>query len=139
LEDDLCRARDRKVQLEKELTNLIGAIADTGHTPSMTEAIAKRERELHTITQQLLGNQQQAVMPQLSELRNFIIERLTNIRTLVTSDVERARIELAKHITCITLQPQNGHYETTGEMDVVGKQPTDKRRDACLDGCGGWI
>ncbi len=123
LEDDLCRARDRKVQLEKELANLIGAIADTGHTPSMVEAIAKRERERHTITQQLLGNQQQAVMPQLSELRNFIIERLTNIRTLVTSDVERARVELAKHITRVTLQPQDGHYEATGEWDVVGKQP----------------
>jgi hypothetical protein len=124
LQDDLGRTRDRKVQLEKELGNLIGAMADTGHTPSMAEAIAERERELRTIIQHLLGNQQQAVMPQLSELRNFIIERLTNIRTLVTSDVERARVELAKHITGITLQPQDGHYEVAGEWNVLGNQRT---------------
>jgi hypothetical protein len=29
--------RDRKVQPEKELANLIRAIADTGHTPGMAE------------------------------------------------------------------------------------------------------
>jgi hypothetical protein len=85
----------------------------------MAEAIVERERELRTITQRLLGNQQEAVMPQLSELRNFIIERLTNIRTLVTSDVERARVELAKHITGITLPPHDGHYEATGDWNVV--------------------
>ncbi len=123
MQDDLGRARDRKVQVEKELGNLIGAIADTGHTPSMAEAIGERERELRTITQQLVGNQREAVMPQLSELRDFIFERLTNIRTLVARDVERARVELAKHITGITLRPQSGYYEATGEWNVIGKQP----------------
>ena len=123
MQENLCRARDRKIQLEKELANLIGAVAATGHTPSLAEAIAERERELHTITQQLLGSQQEGVMPQLSELRDFIIKRLPNIRTLVTSDVERARVELAKHITRITLQPRDGHCEATGEWNVVGKQP----------------
>jgi hypothetical protein len=136
MQDDLGRARDRKIQLEKELGNLIGAVAATGHTASMAEAIGERERELRTITQQLLGNQCEAVMPQLSELRDFILERLTNIRALVTSNVERARVELAKHITSITLQPQDGHYEAMGEWNVVGKQQPNTSKG---DGMRVWM
>ena len=123
MQDDLGRARDRKAQLEKELANLIGAVAATGHTPSMAEAIGERERELRTITEHLLGNEQRAVTPQLDELRDFVIERLMNIRALVNSDVELARAELAKHVTHITLQPQYDHYVATGEWNLLGKQP----------------
>ena len=123
MEDDLGRARDRKAQLEKELANLIGAIASTGHSPCMATAIGERERELRTITEHLLGSEQQAVAPQLGDLREFVTERLTNIRALINSDVERARAELTKHVTMITLQPQHDHYVAAGEWNLLGKQP----------------
>ena len=115
MNDNLCRARDRKAQLEQELANLIGAIASTGHMPSIAEAIGERERQHRIITEQLLGTEQHAVTPKLQDLREFVTERLTDIRALVTSDVERARVELTKHVTHITLQPQQDHYVATGE------------------------
>jgi hypothetical protein len=89
----------------------------------MVEAIGKRERELRTITEHLLGNEQQAVTPQLDDLRKFVTERLTNIRSLINSDVERARAELTKHVTLITLQPQHDHYVAMGEWNLLGKRP----------------
>jgi hypothetical protein len=123
MQDDLCRARTRKAQLEKELANLIEAIASTGHSPSMAEAIGAREGELRTITERLLGNEQHAGTPQLDELRHFVIERLMNIRTLVNSDVARARVELTKHVTRITLQPQHDRYVAAGEWNLLGSKP----------------
>jgi DNA invertase Pin-like site-specific DNA recombinase len=129
MEDDLGRARDRKVQLERELANLIGAIATTGHSPSIATAIGDRERELRTITEHLLGNERQAVAPQLSDLREFVTDRLTNIRALITSDVDRARAELTKHVTLITLQPQRDHYVAEGDWNLLGKQPSAAERE----------
>jgi hypothetical protein len=123
MQDGLGRARDRKLQLEKELANLIGAIAATGHSPSVAEAIGERERELRTITEQLLGNEQKAVTPKLDNLRDFVTDCLTNIRALVNSDVERARAELSRHVTQITLQPQHDHYVAIGDWNLLGKQP----------------
>jgi hypothetical protein len=123
MQDDLCRARERKAQLEQELAILTGAIAATGHSPSIVEAIGERERELRSITKQLLGNEQQAVTPKLDELRQFVTERLMNIHTLLNCDVERARAELGKHVTGTTLQPQQGHYVALGEWNLLGKQP----------------
>ena len=135
MQDDLCRARDRRGQLEKELANLTSAIAATGHSTSIAEAIGERERELRAITLQLLGNEQQAVTPKLDELRQFVTERLMNIRTLLNCDVERARAELTKHVTGITLQPQQGHYVALGEWNLLGRQPA--ARDS--DGMRVWM
>jgi hypothetical protein len=54
----------------------------------------------------------------------FTIDRLTHIRALVSSDIERARVELAKHVTSIILQPVHDHYQAAGEWNLLGKQPT---------------
>jgi hypothetical protein len=102
--------------LQNELANLIAAIVSTGHTPSIAEAIGERERELRTITQKLPGSQRDAVSPRLSEIRDFVIDRLTNIRALVNSDIKRARVELAKRITCI----RSSRFTTTTKRPGSG-------------------
>jgi hypothetical protein len=69
----------------------------------LVEAISERERELSEITQRIFASQADSVSSELARLRQFVSERLENIRELLSADVERAKQELAKHVTEIRM------------------------------------
>ena len=128
---DLGRLRARQAEIERELRELLRALAD-GYSPAITAAIAERERELASITGQLLSPGPDGLQASLEGLREFIVSRLGNVRELLlSSDVERARAELARHVRRLDLRPATAggvrYYVASGQWDFIGQGPQTER------------
>jgi len=64
----------------------------------------------------------------LHEMQQFVQERLQHVRGLLSAEVPRARAELSKHCTAITLTPTDSGFRISGDWDLLGGR---------LDGAGG--
>jgi len=117
------RAQERIKELKEQLRRLTVAVAEGGHSAFLLDAISERERELGELDSSLattcsgLGNSSE-------EVRQFALRRLSALPDLFSCDIPRARAELAKHVTQITLTPaetnENRHYSCTGEWNLLG-------------------
>ena len=120
----LDRMRQRKEAIQQELDKLIAAVAAVGHSPALVKAINEREQELAEITQKVLAAQPDSVSARVSRTRLFVSERLGNIRQLLYADVQKAKAELAKHVTRVEMVPRSegkeGHYIAIGEWNLLG-------------------
>jgi DNA invertase Pin-like site-specific DNA recombinase len=118
------RMRQRRDAIQQELDRLICAVASVGHSPALVKAINSREEELNEITRKLFTSEPDSVSAHMSRIRQFVYERLGNIRELLYTDVPRAKAELAKHVTCIEMAPlqdgKQGHYVAIGEWNLLG-------------------
>ena len=127
LSGELAGMRERKRQLESEVQRLTKAVAEGGHSKFLLEAISERERELQGITERLLSTGAGSVDAQVSEIQQFVTERLADLRKLLYGNVELARAELAKHVTEIRMIPhrteQKGFYVAEGEWNLLGGYP----------------
>jgi hypothetical protein len=116
--------RQRREQIQQELHRLVETVASCGHSAALIEAINNRERELAEITRRVLNAEPDSVSAQVAEIRRFVSEQLGNIRQLLNADVQRARTELAKHVTAIQMQPiaegKKGYYIAQGEWNLLG-------------------
>ncbi len=107
LDGALARLRNRKAELQAEVTNLAQAIAQSGYQSSVVmEQIAEREKELREIADQLV-EPKGSVRTQIAELREFTASRLRAIRKCLANpqDVLAARAALAEQFGKITLLP----------------------------------
>ena len=73
--------------------------AACGPSPTLIEGINQREQELKAITSQLLAGERGSIPSQVEHVRQFVTEHLGNIRELLSTDVQRAKAELARHIS----------------------------------------
>jgi site-specific DNA recombinase len=114
---------ERKEEIDVELARLIAAVAESGHSAALLAAIAEREQELSEI-ELSLHDQNQLSESSAKELRRFVLERLSSLPELLSCDVPRARTELSKHVTQITMHPAqqdaNRHYVCRGEWNLLG-------------------
>jgi site-specific DNA recombinase len=124
VETHLGRMRQRADKIQQELENLVVTAAACGHSPALVNAINEREQELKDIQRQLLSTDADSVSGQVSQIRQFVTERLGNIRQILNIDVQRAKVELAKHVTTIRMVPETdgkkGHYVAAGEWNLLG-------------------
>ncbi len=99
------------------------ASADHLGSATLLHAIADRERELSEI-ETSLRQADDSFGKSSDELKQFALERLSSLPDLLSRDVPRARAELAKHVTQITMNPaeQNGrrHYTAQGDWNLLG-------------------
>jgi hypothetical protein len=113
----------RKKELEQELTRLTAAVAESGHSATLLHAITDRERELSEI-EISLQQADDGFGKSSEELQQFARERLTSLPDSLSGDVPRARAELAKHVSQITMHPveQNSrrHYTAQGDWNLLG-------------------
>ena len=65
----------------------------------------------------------------LKEIETFVLNGLRDSQQRLTGEVPRAKAELAKHCTEITLTPEGKSYRLSGEWNLVG--------DVRSDGAGG--
>jgi len=118
------RMRQRREKIQGELRNLVATVAQLGHSATLVEAIHEREQELGEITQRLFASQPDSVSSEIERIRQFVSERLGNIRELLSADVERAKVELGKHVTDIRMNPEgegkNAHYVAAGAWNLLG-------------------
>jgi site-specific DNA recombinase len=124
LSGQFARMRRRRENIQHELRNLVDTAARCGHSVTLVDAINERERELSEITQRLFASEPDSVSSEVEQIRRFVSERLGSIRKLLAADVERAKLELAKHVTEIRMIPQvlgkKGHYVASGEWNLLG-------------------
>ena len=113
----------RKRTLDEELKHLTAAVAESGHSATLLHAIADREREVAEI-ETFLGQKDEGLGKSSEELERFVHDRLSSLPDLLSCDVPRARTELAKHVSQITMHPadQNGdrHYVCRGDWNLLG-------------------
>ncbi len=119
VDDESEQLRRKKAQLKKEVHNLTQALAD-GYSPAITGELAVRERELASITDQLLSIRPTLIRTRMKDIRTFVRQRLADIRGLLNSDVAKAKTELFKHIQEIRLYPDGQTYKAAGEWDLLG-------------------
>jgi hypothetical protein len=65
----------------------------------------------------------------MKEIEAFVLSGLSDIQQRLSSEIPRAKAELAKHCTEITLTPEGKTYKLSGEWDLLG--------DVRSDGAGG--
>ncbi len=116
--------RLRRAKIQGELRNLVETVAQLGHLGALVEAIIAREQELADITRRLLASQPDSVSSEVEKIRRFVSERRGNIRELLAADVERAKVELAEHVTDIRMKPEgegkNAPYIADGPWNQLG-------------------
>ena len=126
LTNQLAQMRERKQKLEGELRRLAATAAETGPSAFLIEAIHEREQQLRDITDQLLAQGDDSVESHLADIRNFILERMMNLRALLAGDPGPARKELLNHVSEIRMMPQavNGksHYVAEGSWHLLGNE-----------------
>src|SRR5579885_737774 len=130
LTNQMGQMRERKQKLEGELKRLAATAAETGPSAFLVEAIHEREQQLREITDQLLAGGTESVDSHLADIRNFITERMTNLRALLAGDPGPARKELLNHVSGIRMFPQDGgengtgkpHYVAEGTWHLVGSE-----------------
>jgi hypothetical protein len=81
-------------------------IADGRQSPALLAELEKRERRLDEINEELLASTGNGLEVKLREIEEFAMKRLRDIQRLLGGDVLRAKSELAKHCTDITLTPK---------------------------------
>ena len=123
--DEIVEMQTRKHELEQELTRLTAAIAHTGHSGFLLDAIAERERELHQITRRLQTAAREALEQHPGNIHEFVTSRMADLLGLPNTDAARARAKLAKHTTEIRMIPEASaggelHYVAEGNWDFFG-------------------
>ena len=95
------RAQGKKRELEEQLQRLTAAVAEGGHSLFLLQAIAEREQELAVVERTAVAchHADQGT----DEMRRFTLEHLSALPELLSTDVSRARAELARHVAQITL------------------------------------
>ena len=123
--------RTSKVKLERELRNLTATAAQTGPSDFLVHEISSKEKELGKITDQLLDSGSNSGQTNRAELRQFVHSHLADMRRISYVSVERARAQLARHVTRIEMRPvmlgRKGYYVAAGEWNFLGTaQETDR-------------
>jgi site-specific DNA recombinase len=113
----------RRKELEEQLQRLTLAVAESGHSSALLEAIALREQELHELTRRA-HPPESPLLQDATLLRDFVTRRLADLPSLISQDAARARAKLSKHVTQVTMTPTDANgqqfYTCQGTWDLLG-------------------
>ena len=112
--------RNKREKLKAEIANLARAIAEGHRSAALLDELGKRERELDDISEELLAADGRGLDARLQEIEEFVQKRLQDIRGLLFADVPRAKAELSKHCTAITLTPEGSTFRIAGNWNLLG-------------------
>jgi len=113
----LASMRNKREKLKTEIVNLARAIAEGHRSAALLDELGKRERELDSISE-LLAADGRGLDARIREIEEFVQKRLQDIRGLLFADVPRAKVELSKHCTAITLTPEGSPFRITGDWSA---------------------
>ncbi len=117
------RAQARKKELTEQLERLTLAIAEGGHSTALLDAVAQREQELSEL-ERILDPTKDSLAQDPELLRAFATHRLSALPELMSHNVARARAELSRHATQVTMTPAGSerqrYYTCQGNWDLLG-------------------
>ena len=113
-------ARQEREKLKAEISNLASVIADGRQSTALLAELEKRDRRLDKISEELLAVTDNGLEMKLQKIEEFAMKRLRDIQGLLGGDVLRAKSELAKHCTGITLTPKGNSYMVSGDWNLLG-------------------
>ena len=102
--------RERE-KLKLEISNLAAVIAQGRNSPALLAELEKRERHLTEISDEIFSSSENGLDAKLKEIEDFVMRRLGDIHGHLTGDVRRAKSEMAKHCTEITLTPEGQTFK----------------------------
>jgi hypothetical protein len=109
-----------KNRLKADISNLAAVIAQGRQSPALLDELEKRERRLAEISDQIFSSSGNGLDAKLKELEESVMRCLRDIHGLLTGDLQRAKSELAKHCTEITLTPEGQTYQVSGDWNLLG-------------------
>jgi site-specific DNA recombinase len=112
--------RNRREKLKAEIANLANAVAEGHNSSALMAELAKREKELDSISEQLLTTDGTVLDAKLHEIQQFVQKRLKDVRGALFADVPRAKAELSKHCTAITLTPTDSGFRISVDWNLLG-------------------
>jgi hypothetical protein len=129
---------NRMRELEAELRNLTAAVAKAKGSTSVLEAIAEREREVKELKRLRKVEEDRRPERVFEGLDEFVRNRVSRLRELMQVDVSRAKVELGKHLSVITMRPEpdGSGYAIEGEWDLVGDRFPKILATSLGEGCG---
>jgi len=116
----LATMRNKREKLKTEIANLARAIAEGHSSAALLDELGKRERELDSISEELLAADGRGLEARFREIEECVQKRLQDIRGLLFADVPRAKVELSKHCTAITLTPEGSTFRIAGDWNLLG-------------------
>jgi site-specific DNA recombinase len=116
----LSAMRTKREKLKTEIANLARVIANGHQSTALLQELGKRETELENISDELLVADGQGLDARFQEIETFVQKRLRDIRSLLDADVPRAKAELSKHSTAITITPEGSTYRIAGDWNLLG-------------------
>jgi len=112
--------QQEREKLKVEISSLAAVIAQGRQSPALLAELEKRERRLTEISDEIFSSSGNGLDAKLKEIEDFVMQRLGDIHGLLTGDVQRAKSELAKHCTEITLTPEGQTYKISGDWNLLG-------------------
>ena len=97
--------RERKEKLRSELRNLAATAAQTGPSDFLVEEMTARERELRNVTDMLNSSGTDSIEDTAEKLECFVRAHLADVRKVLNAEVEKARAEIARHVSRIEMRP----------------------------------
>ena len=116
----LCQPAVWWVNSAKQSRSILGERRRFDRSAALLDELGKRERELDDISEELLAADGRGLDARLREIEEFVQKRLQDIRGLLFADVPRAKAELSKHCTAITLTPEGSTFRITGDWNLLG-------------------
>jgi chromosome segregation ATPase len=130
---ELEAVRKSKSTLEAEVRRLTQALATGGSSrvpAAVITAINEREKELRSISDRLLQGNRDSIQAQVQDIREFVLSTLSDVRSLLHSDVPTAKAEILRHVDRIDLTPMEANGErffvASGEWNLLGSFPSTK-------------
>ena len=116
----LSTLRQEREKLKAEISNIAAVIAQGRQSPALLDELEKRERRLTEISDEIFSSSGNGLDAKLKGIEDFVMRRLGDLHGLLNGDVQRAKSELAKHCTEITLTPKGQTYQVSGDWNLLG-------------------
>lgn len=121
----------KRSEIQREMNNLAAAICKSGGSAFLVSTLQMKEAELKSLDQTLddrTPNTATSFSPK--ELRNRIMDELSDLSGLLNADPVRAKAELLRHVNEIRMVPAKGaggrFYLAQGEWDMLPPANTDR-------------
>lgn len=117
------KLQQQKTALQDEAANIVAAIGQMGHSPTLLSRLAALEREIVLTSQRIDEHKAPEISVRVEEIRRFVANNLADIRGLLKDQPAKVKQELTKQIGSLTLMPKttpNGSiYEVSGNWNLL--------------------